>query len=162
MTARSRIAVGAAAACLVAVALVAPAAAVAPKGGDYQGCPTKIAPPGQHCESEGYFTLKGGKIKPFGSFGGILAPSDFVCNQLNAKLEAKSIPVSGGAFDYKGTAKIGYGPSPTGPFKRMDIHFKGSWKSASTVAGYTRISGKNSRGQCDSGKIAWKMKTPPP
>src|SRR5689334_1658996 len=109
MSARFRVAVGSTAVCLIAVAMVAPAAAVAPKSGDYQGCPTKIAPPGQHCESEGYFTLKGGKIKPFASFDGILVPSDFVCNQLNAKLEDKSIPVSGGAFDYKGTAKIGYG-----------------------------------------------------
>lgn len=162
MSARSRVAAGVAAGCLVAVAMVAPAAAVAPKGGDYQGCPTKPASPGPHCEGEGYFTVAGGKIKPYGSFAAILVPSDFVCNQLNANLEAKSVPISGGAFDYKGSAKIGYGASPSGPFKRMSIHVKGSWKSASLVAGYTRISGTNSRGNCDSGKIPWKMKTPPP
>ena len=140
------------------VALLASTAwAISPKAGDYQGCPS----PG-NCEGEGYFTLKGGKIKPYAAFSGILAPSDFVCNQLNAVLEVKSIPVSAGKFDYKGTAKIGYGPSPSGPFKRMDIHFKGAWTSASVVKGFTRISGKNSRGPCDSGKINWKMKTPPP
>jgi hypothetical protein len=151
--------VGAAAALAL---LAATAFAVKPKGGDYQGCPNDAVTTHGHCEGEGYFTLKGSKIKPYGPFTGILAPSDFECNQLNATLEDKTIPVSGGAFDYKGTAKIGYGPSPSGPFKRMDIRFKGAWDSGSVVKGYTRISGKNSRGQCDSGKIRWKMKSPPP
>ncbi len=156
---RSKLAV---AALTLAAALAAPAWAAPPAGGDYQGCPNDAQATHQHCEGEGYFTLQGKKIKKYGFFEGILAPSDFQCNQLNAVLEAKRIAVSGGAFDYKGTAKIGYGPSPAGPFKRMDIRFKGSWTSSKVVKGYTRISGKNSRGPCDSGKIKWKMKTPPP
>lgn len=150
----------------VVIALVitgtAVAHAVKPAGGTYQGCPNNATASGGHCEGEGYFSLTGSKIKKAGGFSGILVPSDFVCNQLNATLEDKTIKVSGGAFDYEGSAKIGYGPSPTGPFKPMDIEVKGSWKSSSVVSGYTRISGKNSRGKCDSGKIKWKMKTPPP
>jgi hypothetical protein len=40
----------------------------------------------------------------------------------------------------------------------VKIHFKGSWDSAKKLSGYTRITS----GDCDSGKIHWKMKTPPP
>ncbi len=150
-----------AAACSL-VAMATAAAAVSPKAGTYQGCPNGTTTTNGHCEGEGYFSLKRGKIKKYAPLSGILAPSTFQCSQLNAILEAKSIKVSGGSFDYRGTAKIGYGPSPAGPFKRMDIRFKGNWKSGSVVKGYTRISGKNSRGRCDTGKIKWKMKTPPP
>jgi hypothetical protein len=161
MRKRIKVSCAIAAACSL-LATTTAAWAISPKAGDYQGCPNGATTTNGHCEGEGYFSVKRGKIKKYANFSGIVAPSTFQCSQLNATLEAKRIKVSGGSFDYRGTAKIGYGPSPTGPFKRMNIRFKGSWKSKSLVKGYTRISGRNSRGPCDTGKIKWKMKTPPP
>jgi hypothetical protein len=114
-------------------------------------------------ENEGYFRVKnqGAKIVPLGNdnacggpifFSQILAPSDFECNPVNARLTATSIPIRNGGFDYTGNAPIG----PQG--KMRNVHFKGTWQTSKTVTGFTRITG----GGCDSGKAMWKMKTPLP
>lgn len=110
------------------------------------------SPPGANgCggnEGEGFFRLQGGSIVPAGSFTScgspanfpkILSPSSFHCNQLNANLKPASIPVSGGAFNYKGSAPIG--PAAA----KRKVHFKGSWVSSTKVKGSTEISG----GGCD-------------
>lgn len=132
---------------VIAIVAVAVAQAVTPAAGDYQGCPKGVPTTGGHCESEGYFTLQGNTIKAAGS-AGILAPSDFSCNA-GAIPKASSIPVKKGAFDYNGPAARQPG---------VKLRFKGTWTSAKTVKGYTRITA----GSCDSGKLKWVMKSPPP
>jgi hypothetical protein len=133
----------------IAVGAVAVAQAVTPSDGDYQGCPKGVPTTGGHCESEGYFTLQGNKIKAGAtSSAGILAPSDFSCNA-GAIPKAKSIPVKNGAFDYDGPAANQPG---------VTLRFKGTWVAAQKVKGYTRLTS----GDCDSGKIKWVMKSPPP
>jgi len=148
------------------VTVLGPAWAIVPKNGVYQGVVNgSIVSPTGHNEGEGYFRAKGTvatkKIVATGDFtcGGslcsnahILAPSDFMCNQLNANLEATKIPVTAGAFDYTGKANIGTAAA------RMNIRFKGAWATQSKVKGFTRIW----NGSCDSGKIPWTMRTPPP
>jgi hypothetical protein len=138
---------------------------VVPKNGVYQGIVNGSANSGGHNEGEGYFRAKGTsatkQIVPPGTFtcGGsgcyvatILAPSDFACNAYNANLETTTIPVSAGAFDYKGKANIG----PMGA--RMNIRFKGAWATTAQVKGFTRIWDTS----CDRGRLPWTMNTPPP
>ncbi len=139
------------------------ASAVIPTNGVYQG--TRDSVPGPHDEYEGYIRAKGSgtnrKIVPPGDFtcGGspcsvpnILVPSDGTCNALNANLEATSIPITSGAFDYTGRANIGMAGA------RMRIHFKGAWSTRTRIEGFTRIWNAS----CDSGKVRWTMDTPPP
>jgi len=113
-------------------------------------------------EGEGFFRLKktdAGKLKLVkpGSFtfcGGpatwttITAPSNFKCNQYNANLPVKSVPVKDEAFDWSGKAPIG----PNGADRHL--RFKGHWVEKNKVKGYTRIRG----GGCDSGKLHWTMR----
>jgi hypothetical protein len=139
------------------------ATAVTPTNGVYQG--TRDSVPGPHDEYEGYIRAKGSgtnrKIVPPGDFtcGGspcsvpkILVPSDGTCNALNANLEATSIPIVSGTFDYTGRANIGMGGA------RMKIRFKGAWSTRTEIKGFTRIWNAS----CDSGKVRWTMDTPPP
>jgi hypothetical protein len=142
-----------------------PAWAVTPSNGVYQGIVDGSPNSNGHNEGEGYLRVKstsaGKKIVPPGAFqcGGspceddhITAPQDgFECNQLNVDLTAKSIPISAGAFDYRGDAPIGPGGAT------RHVHFKGAWVAGKTVKGFTRITGDG----CDSGKMHWTMKTPP-
>jgi hypothetical protein len=150
---------------LLCAGMVGSAAAVNPTNGVYQGVVDGSTTTNGHNEGEGYIRAKGTastkRIVPPGTFdcgGGtcditaILAPSDFACNQLNARLEATKIPVSAGAFDYTGRANIGTAAA------RMHIRFKGVWKTQTRVKGFTRIWNKS----CDSGKVPWTMNTPPP
>lgn len=145
---------------VVILATAGVALAAAPSAGTYGGCPNSATSTHGHCEGEGTFAYRGGKLKPNPNTNTIIAPSNFACNQLNAVLSTNSIQVKNGAFDYTGKAKIGYPASPGDPFKNMTVRFKGSWKSAKLVTGYTRISGNTAHGMCNSGKIAWKIKTP--
>lgn len=130
--------------CLTSSALAAPT----PSPGTYQGCPKGVTTTAGHCEGEGYFTLQGNNLKPAPRATSILAPTDFSCNA-GAIPKKKSIPVSGGSFDYNGPAANQPG---------VTLRFKGDWTSAKTLKGYTRIKS----GSCDSGKLKWVMKTPPP
>ncbi|MEO8477204.1 MAG: hypothetical protein ABI572_09150 [Actinomycetota bacterium] len=139
------------------------ATAVTPTNGVYQG--TRDSVPGPHDEHEGFIRAKGSganrHIVAPGDFtcdGGpcsvtkILVPSDGTCNALNANLEATSIPIVAGAFDYTGRANIGTAGA------RMKIHFKGAWTTRTRIKGFTRIWNAS----CDSGKVRWTMDTPPP
>jgi hypothetical protein len=139
---------------VLALCLAGTAWAATPVDGAYQGVVNGTITSGGHNEGEGYFNLMGSgtSIVPHSPFAKILAPSDFVCNQLNANLEAATIPVTGGAFNYKGKANIGTGAA------RMNVRFTGHWTAAKKLAGTTRIWNN----VCDSGKIHWKMKSPPP
>ncbi len=150
----------------VSLCLAGPAWAATPKNGVYQGIVNGTQDTNGHNEGEGYLRIKttasGRKIVPPGTFAcgsstcqddHITAPSyGFRCNQLNVNLAAKRIPVVAGAFDYSGVAPIGPGGA------NRHVRFKGSWVKATTAKGFTRITG----GGCDSGKLAWTMKTPPP
>ena len=117
------------------------ATAVTPTNGVYQG--TRNSVPGPHDEYEGYIRAKGSgtnrKIVPPGDFtcGGspcsvpnILVPSDGTCNALNANLEAASIPIVAGAFDYTGRANIGMGGA------RMKIRLQGRLVDAHADQGF--------------------------
>jgi hypothetical protein len=139
---------------LLALCLASTAWAVTPSDGAYQGVVNGSITTNGHNEGEGYFNLtgSGASIAAHTPFAHILAPSNFACNQLNANLEASSIPVTSGAFNYRGKANIGPGQ------KRMNVRFAGHWTAAKKLAGYTRVWSKT----CDSGKVKWKMKSPPP
>jgi hypothetical protein len=148
------------AACLAAAGLALAAtalAAVKPKVGAYQGTVNGTPTTKGHNEGEGYFDLKvisgKRKIVPHAPIEKIMAPSDFRCHQFNAYIEAKRIRVSGGAFKYSGTARIGPGPS------NRHIIFKGKWTNATHLAGSTRVIKPG--GSCDK-TVRWKMKTPLP
>jgi hypothetical protein len=143
---------------LLASAVVAQAA-FSPKPGGYQGNVNGAFVTAGHSEGEGYFRLVagGGKrsLVPYKSANLyrpiFTAPSNFKCNQLNADIPAKSIPVAGVSFDFQGTAPIGPGGA------KRKLRFKGHWIDAAHLVGTTTISG----GGC-SHVDHWKMKTPPP
>jgi hypothetical protein len=89
--------------------------APAPTPGTYQGCPKGVTTTAGHCEGEGFFTLQGNKLKPANGTTTILAPTDFSCNA-GAIPKPRSIPVSGGSFDYHG---------PAANQKGVTLRFKG-------------------------------------
>jgi isoaspartyl peptidase/L-asparaginase-like protein (Ntn-hydrolase superfamily) len=121
------------------------AGAVTPSNGQYAGSVNGAV---SH-EGDGSFLVKGTaatkKIVPYNGY--ITAPSNFACNQINARVEATKIKVKAGAFDYSGKANIGTNQA------RVKIHIAGTWKTGTRVKGYTRIW----TGSCDSGKVHWTM-----
>ena len=163
-----RVLIALASAALLAAATAPSAWAVNPSTGVYQGIIDGSSNTNGHNEGEGYFRLKstsnGDKIVPANCCGYaltyIVAPNNIFggdpvfphCDPYNANLVDTKIPVSGGAFDYRGKAK--------GPTTNYPIHFKGSWASSTKVTGYTRL--KSNDGTCDTGKMPWTMRTPPP
>jgi hypothetical protein len=144
---------------VIATLFIATASAVTPSNGVYQGIQNGSQNTNGHNEGEGYFRVKNGtngrKIVPSSCTSSscqILMPIDpaYPCNYGNRL--SVSIPISAGTFDYIGKA-------PQGPGSAMiNVHFKGAWVSASKVKGYTRTWTKN----CDTLKMFWTMKTPPP
>lgn len=138
---------------------------ISPDTGIYQGIINGSPNVGGHNEGEGYFRVKkttsGNRIVPASccgyTFTRIVAPNNISespyphCDPYNANLADTRIPISSGAFNYSGFA---LGPSST----KYPIHFKGAWVSKNKAKGFTRIT----KGSCDTGKMPWTMKTPPP
>jgi hypothetical protein len=145
---------------------VTTALAVTPANGVYQGTEDGSQKTNGHNEGEGFMRVKKGtngkKIVPPGNFAcgaytcastTILIPVDpgFKCGFGN-RLSATSIAISAGAFDYKGKAAQGPGGA------QINMKFKGAWVTSSKVKGFSRTWDAN----CDTGKMFWTMKTPPP
>jgi hypothetical protein len=133
---------------LLAAAVVAEAA-VKPKPGPYQGIVNGTQNASGHNEGEGYLKFTGSRLVPYK--GIFTAPSYFKCNAVNANIPVKSIPVTAGAFDWKGKAPIGPKGAP------RTLHFKGHWVTATRINGITNVSG----GGCNK-TVNWTMKTPLP
>ena len=150
------------AAVAVAVAAVPAVASAAPTPGVYHGVVNgTVQNPCGGNEGEGFFKLQtNNRIAAPGTFrycGGrgtlstIIAPSDFVCNGVNANLPVDTIPVdSAGSFARTLDAPIG----PGGAIRK--VTFRGTWVSDTQVNGITRVRGDG----CDD-TAHWRMKTPP-
>jgi hypothetical protein len=153
---------GIVAACALVLGMAAIAWAISPETGIYQGIIDGSPNVNGHNEGEGYFKVKntstGKKIVPYGTY--IVAPNNLTnspyphCDPYNADLDTSRIPISQGAFDFRGyTAQ-----PPSSGWPRYHIRFKGAWVSQKKVKGFTRIT----KGTCDTGKMPWTMRTPPP
>ncbi len=151
---------------VLALGLASIAWGVSPSTGIYQGIINGSDNVGGHNEGEGLFRVKktssGKRIVPANCCGytatHIVAPNNLFgnppyphCDPYNADLAKTSLAIANGAFDYKGYA---LGPNS----KRYPIHFKGAWVSQRKVKGFTRIT----KGSCDTGRMPWTMRTPPP
>lgn len=149
-------------------ALAPPALAVAPTLGAYQGVVDGTITTNGHNEGEGYFcALQGSttvKLAPVKKCTGlvlthIVAPTYFACNAFNANLEKTTIKVADGSFRYTGQANIGKSPNGS----RVNIQFRGSWTAPDEIHGFTRVwTLPDAASPCDSGKVFWTMRTPPP
>ena len=148
--------------------IAATAWGVTPNNGIYQGIINGSENVGGHNEGEGLFRVRktsaGKQIVPANCCGysaaRIVAPNNIFggppsyphCDPYNAALAKTSLAISNGAFDYKGNAVNAASST------RYPIHFKGAWVSRTKVKGFTRIT----KGSCDTGKMPWTMRTPPP